>query len=399
MHRINADMSGDATPLSGLRLYDSIIPDILARLDPATPYWPGSPWGGSNPNSMRAGDVHDWTVWHGVPPIPDDEMTEPFASAPEGVAFARYAEDTARFVSEFGIQAAPALATLQRWMDPADLHPESEGFLARIKDEARKGYALMEPETGAPADLQQYVDFSQWTQAEGLKFGIEHFRRRAPHCSGALLWQFNDCWPCVSWSLVDFDGVEKAAYHAVRRAFAPVLASFRSGSEGQIEAWITNDTLGPIAAEAVIALETLDGRAVRRETETVSVPAGAHAVIWRGTMPEGGGHVLRVWSSNGVFAANRRLSAPIARLALQRQARPTVSVTRLGPAHLTVDLRADAYLAFVHLTSGRPDLRFDDNYFDLATGEVRRVSVTAATPFGPGDFEVGCWNDRMAPEP
>ena len=29
-----------------------------------------------------------------------------------------------------------------------------------------------------------YVDFSMISQAEGLKFALEHFRRRKPHCSG-----------------------------------------------------------------------------------------------------------------------------------------------------------------------------------------------------------------------
>lgn len=43
MHSINATLSGDTTPLSGERLYDELIPGLLADLDPATPYWPGSP--------------------------------------------------------------------------------------------------------------------------------------------------------------------------------------------------------------------------------------------------------------------------------------------------------------------------------------------------------------------
>ncbi|WP_204337499.1 hypothetical protein, partial [Klebsiella pneumoniae] len=87
--------------------YDELIPDILADLDPATPYWPSSPWGGPSPNSMRGGDVHNWTVWHGIPLVPDTDAMGSNDSSPEGVAFTRYAEDMARFVSEFGIQGAP----------------------------------------------------------------------------------------------------------------------------------------------------------------------------------------------------------------------------------------------------------------------------------------------------
>jgi beta-mannosidase len=394
MHSINAALSGDATPLSGEGLYDDLIPGLLAHLDPATPYWPGSPWGGPNPNSMRAGDVHDWTVWHGVPPIPDADLVGGFDSTPAGVAYTRYAEDTARFVSEFGIQAAPAMATLERWMAPADLVLGSEGFLERVKDEARKADAMMIPVTGLPSTLQDYVDFTMWTQAEGLKFGIEHFRRRTPHCSGALIWQFNDCWPCVSWSLVDWDGVEKAGYHAVRRAFAPVLASFRGLDEGGVALWITNDTRRSVEGEAVISLSHLDGRAVWSETVAFAALAGASLPIWKGQVASADDLVLTVRSPDEAFAANRHLPAPIARLALSPDARPAVTVERAGDLDYRVTLSADVYLAFVHLTSTRADLRFSDNYFDMAAGDQRTVTVTASSPFDPEALSVRCWNAR-----
>jgi len=394
MHRINADISGDPASLSGMTLYDGVIPEVLDRLDPETPYWPGSPSGGPNPNSMKAGDVHDWTVWHGVPPIPDADMTEPFASTPEGVAYTRYAEDSARFVSEFGIQAAPAMATLARWMDVDDLRPDSEGFLARIKDEARKADAMMIPVTGLPTTLQDYVDFTQWTQAEGLKFGIEHFRRRKPHCSGALLWQFNDCWPCVSWSLVDYDGVEKAGYHAVRRAFAPVLASFRTLGADRVELWITNDTRDAVAGIAEIELAHLDGRPVWRERIAFSVGSTRSEPIWQGDVATAADIVLSVRSAENRFLPNRALRAPISELTLEHGVGPRVQIRQVSPHALQVDLSADAWLAFVHLVSDRSDLRFSDNHFDMAAGDARTVTVTATANVGPDDITVRCWNNR-----
>ncbi len=55
----------------------------------------------------------------------------------------------------------------------------------------------MEGYTGVPEDIEQYMDFSMLTQAEGLKCGIEHYRRNKPEMSGALYWQLNDCWRSV----------------------------------------------------------------------------------------------------------------------------------------------------------------------------------------------------------
>jgi len=393
IHRIHADVSGRDEPLPGAILYDKVLPEMLARLDPATPYWPGSPWGGPNPNSMKAGDVHDWTVWHGIPPIPDGEMVEPFGFAPEKIGYRRYAEDMGRFISEFGIQAGPALATLRRWMDPDDLEPESEGFHQRIKDEARKALAMIAPETGQPETIQDYIDFTQWTQAEGLKFGIEHFRRRRPQCSGALIWQFNDCWPCVSWSLVDYDGVEKAAYFAVRRAFSPVLASFETCGD-EVVLWITNDSSDAIDGDVVVALEALDGRTIRREVSSFQVRPGEHVQPWRGDAPKGAEEVLRVWSETEAFPANRLLGAPIRRLPIATDARPCVSFDQLSETELSVTIRAEAYLPFVHLISARADLRFSDNYFDLAGGQSCLVSIVGKAPLRPEEVNVLCWNAR-----
>jgi beta-mannosidase len=36
---------------------------------------------------------------------------------------------------------------------------------------------------------------------------------------GTLLWQLNDCWPGPSWSIIDFEGRPKPAYHAVKAAY------------------------------------------------------------------------------------------------------------------------------------------------------------------------------------
>jgi beta-mannosidase len=56
-----------------------------------------------------------------------------------------------------------------------------------------KGDNLMATVTGLPTTLEEYINYSMLAQAEELKFGIEHYRRRKPHCSGTLIWQLNYC--------------------------------------------------------------------------------------------------------------------------------------------------------------------------------------------------------------
>jgi len=369
------------------------MPAVVAALDPSTPYWPGSPAGGLHANSMRAGDVHDWTVWHGVPPVPDDRPVGKFDRG--AVAYTRYAEDMGRFVSEFGILASPAMETLRRAIPADQLYLHSPGTEARIKDSPKdKVNALLAFVTGLPRDLQHYVDFTQIAQAEGLKFGIEHFRRRMPHCSGALIWQLNDCWPCVSWSLVDYNGFAKAAYFYVRRAYRPVLASFKPLDDGGVELWITNETLHDLDDIACVDLATFAGKTVWSQACPVRVAANTSRAVWRATKEETGpapDRFLYVESRGGAFAGNRLFFAPVKDLQRPRDAKPAFTIAQTGPHALELRIEAPAYLFFAHILTPHAGTKFSDNYFDLRAGHERSVTVTnESVELRPEDISVRC---------
>jgi len=367
-------------PFLGALYYDEIIPEAVAALDPTTPYWPGSPAGGPHANSMLAGDVHDWTVWHGLPPVPVDRPVGRPNATPEGKAYTRYAEDMSRFVSEYGLHASPAMETLKRAIPEADLYYGSPALEHRIKDNPKdKVNTLLVTSTGLPTDLQEYVDFTQLMQAEGLKFAIEHFRRRMPHCSGSLIWQYNDCWPCVSWSLMDYNGFAKASWFYTRRAYAPAVASFKDLGEGNVELWISNERLEAIRETVTVSLvDLISGEAV---TASVDVEVGSNASheVW--TLPSTWpaptpGHALRVRSASGAFPDNRLFFAAIKDLRRPRDVKLEVSVTQRDPHTLEVTLQAPAYTLFAHLIVPHGWTRFSDNHFDLLAGERRTITVS-----------------------
>ena len=379
--------------LLGVLFYDQVIPEQLAKLDPGTPYWPGSPFAGpkNNHNSMREGDIHDWTVWHGLQTIPDDVPVGDHDRSPAGVAFTRYAEDTGRFISEFGIQAAPVLTTFERALADDQLVLGSPGFLSRIKDKPNdKVDAMLVSVTGLPATLREYIDFTQINQAEGLKFGIEHFRRRKPHCSGTLLWQFNDCWPGISWSIVDFSGFAKAGYHYVKRAYSPVLASFKAAA-GVVELWITNDTLVPVDEQLCVALGSFDGIEHQSETVRCQVGPNASACVW--TLDEaeryGARHVLTVRASSGLMPTNRHFFAPIKDLVRPVPSAPIVVIEGVSRRETRVTVTAREYLYFVHVLTEDENTIASDNYVDLSPGEVREIVLHHhVKPLDPATIEV-----------
>jgi beta-mannosidase len=380
------------SPVPGSLYYHKLLPQIVRELDGKTPYWPGSPYGGNDYNSMEDGDLHNWQVWHGNLPRRFGELPR-VDQSPGGVSFLHYAEDMGRFISEFGMHASPVYETLRRNIPADQLYYHSPSMDHHNKDNPKnKGDNLMLTVTGLPTNLQEYIDYSMIAQAEGLKFGIEHYRRRKPHCSGTLIWQLNDCWPVLSWSIIDYYGFGKAGYFYTRRAYAPLLASFKERHDGGVELWMTNDTLNEVTDTLTIRFGTFANGTVWEESCQIRVMANSSQVVWHGNpekMTADPGSYLSVHSAGSLFPANRHFFSAIKDLQ-RTPAQPEITITPDGEHTLYVHLRAVTYTYFLHLLVPDEHTHFSDNYFDLEAGESRTIIITNSfLPLTPEMVSVG----------
>lgn len=379
----------DMTPGDGwgYEWFHELLPAVVAEHDAGTPYWPGSPFGEADGvvdavgavGGVRDGDRHAWEVWHGMDA--GAGVHEEYASTGEALHFRRYAHDRGRFISEFGIHASPELETWKRWLPADQLVVHSRSMDHHNKDNPKnKGDDLMSIVTGLPRDLAEYIDFTMICQAEGMKYGVEHYRRNQPHCSGTLIWQFNDCWPGMSWSLVDYDGVPKAGYYAAARAFAPVLASFRTQErDAGLELWVSNSTAYAYEDVVDVRVVGFDGRVRSSAQVPVSVAAGDSVQVW---VPSAAARLAAdeyawVHSTSGGFPDNRAFGTDPKDL--QREVVPVTWTARTVDGGIEVDIDASRYAAFVHIPSPVPGLVFSDNYFDSEGGTRRTVRITGAT--------------------
>jgi len=238
-------------------IYEGLLPSVCEALDPDSTYWPGSPFTpgeGAKSSDATAGDRHSWEVWH-------QQM----------LPYQRYGDVQARFVSEFGMQSHPSLALLESVLPEGERFPESRTVQWHNKagspsgpDGHRRLSVYMADNLRVGGSLAEHVYATQFVQAEAMRVAYQEFRRRwqrpgARAVGGALVWQLNDCWPVTSWALIDSSGAVKPAWHAVRRALAPVAVAVRLEA-GQARLALMNGRADSVAVALQLRVFAMDGR-------------------------------------------------------------------------------------------------------------------------------------------
>ncbi len=354
------------------RMFHHLLPDVVAAEDPDRPYWPSSASSGipfANPNGQQRGDTHYWDVWHGRKP------------------FSAYREQFPRFMSEFGFQALPPYKTILTYAEPKDQNMTS--YIMEHHQRSGSGNGLMVSQMTdtfrMPKDFQSLVYLSMLLQAEGIRYGVEHWRRHRERVSGTLIWQLNDCWPVASWSSIDYFGRWKALHYAARKFYAPILLTVEDKAD-QMRMFVTNDTTKNWTGEVRWSLETLAGKRLDQGIENVSAAALAVTLVRsldcnRKVKEENRREVVLVaelWKGGKFLARQLATFVPNKHLEL---AAPQIEteVSKAGQ-DLVIKIKTSCLARFVELELDGVDVVFTDNYFDLPAGQA--ATVTCQLPEG-----------------
>ena len=349
----------------GDHFYQEILPAVVAAENPETPYWPGSPYGGPDANSADFGDCHNWDVWHGRGD------------------WVHYTENDSRFCSEFGFAASCGLGAWDTCLAPADKHPHSPAV--RWHDKTRKGYdvylAMVDIHFPKSQTLEDLVYYTQCNQAEALKYGVEHYRRRKGRNWGTLFWQLNDCWPVQSWAVIDSQGEPRAAYFACKKFYAPILLSLVRDDEAAT-AHLVSDLLTPLSGQIVWTLATLDGETLATEAREVSVDANSAASVGTFSLAAASGKERDVYvyaeftSDDGTVTADNLLL--LAEPKDLRTANPELTLTVAeaeGRFLVTVTAHKFAPYLWLRRSDNGPLPGLSDNFFHLQPGETRTLTL------------------------
>jgi beta-mannosidase len=187
----------------------SEIKQWVNLLDPGRRFVYGTP---SGPNIYaelgKFGTGNNWDV-HGPWQLPFTATDKTMNAVKDF-----WAKDDALFHSEVGVPGAMSAKMINKYAGDFDPLPASmENPIWRNVSWWVEWEDFKYDHNGQGTNsLEEYVNWSQKRQAEGLAIALKTNKDRFPRCGGFILWMGHDAFPCmVNTSIMDFDGNLKPA--------------------------------------------------------------------------------------------------------------------------------------------------------------------------------------------
>lgn len=355
------------------KLFNKLLPEVIAAEDPQRDYWPGSPHTSlgdrTDFNNPDSGDAHLWSVWHGKQP------------------FEWYRTCTHRFNSEFGFQSFPEPRTVYGYTAEADRNITS--FVMEHHQRSGIGNTTimqyMLDWFRLPQGFDNLLHASQILQGMAMKYAVEHWRRSMPRGMGTLYWQINDNWPVASWSSIDYHGNWKALQYMAKKFNEPVLISgLEDWDKGTIEVHLTSDRQKAVSGEYRWTAFNTAGEILAEGGKKVKAAINADKVVDLIKLDKviagcGARNImvnLQFTEENGSCEENLVLFARPKHLELAKDPGLTATVREAenNAFRITLQVKRPALWCWLDI-DGMP-ARYSDNYLHLLPGKKYEITVT-----------------------
>jgi len=347
------------------KLFNKLLPSKVKELDGAKFYYPSSPisnWG--NKSDFNIGDNHYWGVWWGKK------------------TFESFNEYVPRFMSEYGFQSFPSMETIKDFSDKDSWDIDSDIMKSHQKSSIGnitiKEY--MERDYKMPSNFEDFVYLNQVMQAEGMRIAFEAHRRNKPFNMGTLYWQFNDVWPAVSWSGIDYYGRWKAMQYFVKKSFEPVITS-AVVEDGILQVNVISDLIHPQKITSELKIITLSGKTVWSRNQDINLKENDNIII----LDEDLEKLISNRKANNLILVmntiydnknieNTFLFSKVKNLKLKK---PDIKVTtKENKQGYTITLSSNTFVKNLQMSTDTKG-KWDDNYFDMLPNKKYTIQFTS----------------------
>ena len=372
----------------GRRLTRYYYRGVVGDLSPFTPYIPGSSHGKSDFGQIQTSGETHWSMW-------PRKNSDGYGTYRERLKLVRTV-----FNGEICLQGPSPLSSQLQFLEKNDIwpsngvvdyhvmhHPALPEVHPRFVESQRQA---AEQIIGPCECAESFINNAMMAHAEMVREELGFYRSTKWGNSGAMLWMFNECWPCSNWANVDFYGAMKPAYWMEKKLFAPLAVTIKRIHDN-FTLHLMNDTLKNASGPVRVVCMDIHGKIFWEENFKGDCVANTAVRIasYGPKKVEGENRFLRMeWKvGKQTLSANYfpQLFKDVAFEKPDLTVRQSESrkVKSLNVWKTTVKITAKNYARFVYVDVPLRQVRevtLSDNYFDLISGETRTVEMISRSP-------------------
>jgi beta-mannosidase len=370
----------------GRRLCRYYYRGVVGDLSPFTPYIPGSSHGKSDFGQIQTSGETHWSMW-------PRKNSDGYGTYRERLKLVRTV-----FNGEICLQGPSPMESQLQFLDASDLWPPNDVLDYHVMyhpamPEVHPRWVISQlkaaEEIIGPCDsAESFNRNAMMAHAEMVREELGFYRSTKWGNSGAMLWMFNECWPCSNWANVDFYGAMKPAYWMEKKLFAPLAVTIKRIHD-KFTLHLMNDTLKDASGPVKVCLMDLGGKVLWKEALKGDCPAN-NAVQLKSYSPakvKGANCLLRMeWKvGKETFSANYfpQLFKDVEFEKPEMEWKVGSLLKTAEGWKTTVTITAKNYARFVYIDIPLKQVRdvtLSDNYFDLIPGETKVVDIISKRP-------------------
>ena len=283
----------------------------------------------------------------------------------------------------------PDIGTVKSFAEDEDLnlfsavmesHTESKHLTGAFLESLSRSFRY-------PNGLSELSYVSQLSAALNFREAIYKMRSGEGKSKCAVLRKFNDVWPSVSASRVDFYGKKKALCYECKRVFAPVIATVEiNGCE--VKYSVSCHSQKPYSGRLTFALYDCNDRCLTETTKAVYAEPMSSVEVeladyskYVGGTPEEYYVIFELANERFTDYVGCKTFAPPKHFKFRN---PEIKYSVSGSGkEFEISLLSSAYAMGVQLDFGDIDVELSDNFVDLREGVAEKLTARTDRAISP----------------